>query len=272
MVDDWEWDCELIGSLVLPSPRMSASGHLQECRCQLCQVRQEDNESLIDSLVLPSPRLSASGHLQECRCQLCNIKEEEEEMEDHLINALDLSSPQLSASGHSQGCRCQLCHIKHEDGESALGSGSENSWVTASEDGSNPAEKANCRILGVLKCYVYNLQQGDLITGSKVDEGVEAALKRWVGCGKPGVPCNLEHTDGITPEMVKNSWDMSDEERVVLEIDAYGKGLREMKCEIPNDVLDTANEILEWARKNGTVNRKDMGVTSSSAPLKITEC
>jgi hypothetical protein len=184
----------------------------------------------------------------------------EVELEDSLV----LPSPKLSSSLHSLACRCQLCHVKQSEEEAGWGSGS--------EDSLSPTEKANCRILGVLKCYVYNLEHGTLITGSKVDERIEAALKRWVRCGKADVPCSVEHSEGVVLNEVKENWDISDEERVVVEIDVYGKRLMDMQGEIPDEVLEAANEILEWARIKGTADGREMDITSPHASLEIIEC
>jgi hypothetical protein len=179
--------------------------------------------------------------------------------DNELGDSLIISSPALSCSLHSPGCRCQLCHVKQED----------SAWGTGSEDSLSPAGRASCRILSVLKCYVYNLEYGTLVTGSKVDARVEAALKRWVECGKADIPCKVEHSAEV---LVKESWEISDEERVVVEIGAYGKGLMEIKGEIPDEILEAANEILEWARTKGTAIGREMDMTSSHASLEMIEC
>jgi hypothetical protein len=179
--------------------------------------------------------------------------------DNELGDSFVLPSPALSGSLHSPCCRCQLCYIKQEDG----------AWGTGSEDSLSPAEKASCRILGVLKCYVYNLEHETLVTGSKVDARVEAALKRWVERGKADVPCKVEHS---AEGLVKECREISDEERVVVEIDAYGKGLMEMMGEIPDEILEAANEILEWARMKGTANGRQMDMTSSHDSLEMIEC
>ncbi len=130
----------------------------------------------------------------------------------------------------------------------------------------NDFEKGSERILAVLRCYLFNLGGGMLITGSKVDSGVEAALKRLLGQGSAYGGCRIQ--EAKKTEM-KESWEVSDEERVVAEIDSYGKELRRLQENLPKNVEDVLKEILQWAK--GTVNARE-SITSSMDSLGMIEC
>jgi len=132
----------------------------------------------------------------------------------------------------------------------------------------NDFEKGSERILAVLRCYLFNLEDGMLVTGSKVDSGVEAALKRLLGQGSALGGCRIQQAK--TTEM-KESWEVSDEERVVAEIDSYGKESRILQEDLPENVEDVVKEILQWAKKKGTVNVRE-SVTSSTGSLEMIEC
>jgi hypothetical protein len=132
----------------------------------------------------------------------------------------------------------------------------------------NDFEKASERILAVLRCYLFNLEGGMLITGSKVDSGIEAALKRQFGQGSAFGGCRIQ--EAKKTEM-KESWEVSDEERVEAEIDSYGKKLRTLQEDLPKNVEDVVKEILHLAKKKGTVNRRE-SMTSSTGSLEMIEC
>jgi hypothetical protein len=170
-------------------------------------------------------------------------------------------TPRLPHSLHSPACQCQVCHIQQDDGLSEFGSGSEGDL--------DPLEQAKCRILGVLKCYLHNLEYGTLVTGSKVDERIEAALKRLVRRAEVAGNCRGgQPTSGD----VKESWEISDEECVVAEIDSYARELLKVEADVPCDVLEAADEILDWARTKGTATGREMDMTSSYASFEMVEC
>jgi hypothetical protein len=173
----------------------------------------------------------------------------EAEVEDALVFSDDDSEGQ-SASGEEHGV-----------GESLEEWGPESVEI-------DPLERTTSRILAVLRCYLYNLEHGMLITGSKVDERIEAALKILLGKGQVGANCRTQKPQG--PDM-RESWEISDEERVVLEIDSYGKELSGVKEGVPGDVEGVVREILQWARKKGTANGRE-GMTSSQGSLGMIEC
>jgi hypothetical protein len=133
-------------------------------------------------------------------------------------------------------------------------------------------EKVTCRLLAVLRCYMHNLEQGMLITGCKVDSRVEGALQRLLGRGDAFGNCRAEKIDERAPKDMKESWEISDEERVVVEIDSYGKELKKLKEDVHQDVEDAATEILQWARRKGTVNESQMDMASSRDSLETIEC
>jgi hypothetical protein len=132
----------------------------------------------------------------------------------------------------------------------------------------DPLERTTSRILAVLRCYLYNLEHGMLITGSKVDERIEAALKILLGKGQVGANCRTQKPQG---QDMRESWEISDEERVVLEIDSYGRELSGMKEGVPGDVEDLVREILQWAREKGIVDGRE-GMASSQGSLGMIEC
>ena len=113
---------------------------------------------------------------------------------------------------------------------------------------------------------MYNLEHGMLVTGSKVDEMVEGVLLRLLGKGEVGGSCGGEKGDEM-----RESWEVSDEERVVAEIEGFGKELRRLREQVPEDVESVVKEILKCARVRGTVNgREDM--TSSKESFEFIEC
>ncbi|KAE9378856.1 hypothetical protein N431DRAFT_326040, partial [Stipitochalara longipes BDJ] len=129
-------------------------------------------------------------------------------------------------------------------------------------------EKVTCRVLAVLRCYHYNLEHGMLITGSKVDERVEGVLQRLLGKLEVVGNCRMEKPHEVD---MRESWEISDEERVVLEIDGYGRELKRLREDMSEDVEDVVKEISKWARVKGTVNgREDM--TSSRESFELIEC
>jgi hypothetical protein len=132
----------------------------------------------------------------------------------------------------------------------------------------DPLERTTSRILAVLRCYLYNLEHGMLIAGSKVDERIEAALKILLGKGQVGANCRTQKPQG---QDMRESWEISDEERVVLEIDSYGRELSGMKEGAPGDVEGLLREILQWAGKKGIVDGRE-GMASSQGPLGMIEC
>jgi hypothetical protein len=132
----------------------------------------------------------------------------------------------------------------------------------------NDFEKGSERILAVLRCYLFNLEGGMLVTGSKVDSGVEAALKQLFGQGSAFGGCRIQ--EAKKTEM-KESWEVSDEERVVAEIDSYSKELSRLQEDLPMNAEDVVKKILQWAKKKGTVNVKE-SMTSSTGSLRIIEC
>jgi len=132
----------------------------------------------------------------------------------------------------------------------------------------NDFEKGGERILAVLRCYLFNLEAGMLVTGAKVDSGVEAALKRLLGQGSALGGCRIQEAKKTG---MKESWEVSDEERVVAEIDSYGKEMRSLQEDLPKTVENVTKEILHWARKKGTVTRSD-SMTSSTGSLKQITC
>jgi hypothetical protein len=150
----------------------------------------------------------------------------------------------------------------------------EEAWEDESEE-LDPHEKASSRILAVLRCYLFNAENGMLVTGSKVDERVEAALLRLGGrevvVGVGGGACR-EEQGGETA--LKESWEISDEERVVLEIEEYGKAIPGLKEDMPKDVEEVVKEILQWARANGTVNGSESqgDMPASRGSLEIAGC
>ncbi|PMD36836.1 hypothetical protein L207DRAFT_532423 [Hyaloscypha variabilis F] len=140
-------------------------------------------------------------------------------------------------------------------------------WSSESVEVS-PFEKASSRALAVLRCYFYNLEHGMLVTGKKVDERVEGALLRLLGKVEVGGTCGMEMSKQGD---MRESWEVSDEERVVVEIDAYGKELKRLREDVPEDVKDVVKDILKWTRVKGTVNnREDM--TSSRESFEFIEC
>jgi hypothetical protein len=145
-----------------------------------------------------------------------------------------------------------------------------NEWSPEPPDVEEPNdfEKGSERILAVLRCYLFNLEDGMLVTGSKVDSGVEAALKRLLGQGSALGGCRIQQAK--TTEM-KESWEVSDEERVVAEIDSYGKELRRLQEDLPKNVEDVVKEILQCAKKKGAVNVRE-SMTSSTGSLEMIEC
>jgi hypothetical protein len=144
-------------------------------------------------------------------------------------------------------------------------------WGLESEEMS-VFEKASERILAVLRCYMHNLEQGMLVTGSKVDSRVGGALQLLLGRALPDGNCRVEKIDEGTLKDMKESWEISDEERVAIEIGAFGNELRRRKEDVPEDVEDVAKEILQWARRKGTVNGSEMEMTSSRGSLEMIEC
>jgi hypothetical protein len=182
------------------------------------------------------------------------------EWENELNESLVLAAPPSSVL-QSPICDCQICQVKQDEGQSEMGSESEGDL--------EPAEKANCRVLGVLRCYQYNLKHGALVTGSKVDVRVEAALKRLLGWVEVAGNCRGEEA---TSKDVKESWEISDEERVVVEIDSYGRELVEIEEVVSDDAVNAAIEILDWARTKGTANGREMDLTSLYTSLEMIEC
>ena len=81
-----------------------------------------------------------------------------------------------------------------------------------------------------------------LVTGSKVDSGVEAALKRLLGQGSAFGGCRIQEAKKTE---IMESWEVSDEERVVAEIDSYSKELIRLQEDLPKNVDDLVKEILQ---------------------------
>jgi hypothetical protein len=115
---------------------------------------------------------------------------------------------------------------EHGVGESSDSCGSEFVEI-------NAVEKASSKMLAVLRCYLYNLEQGMLITGTKVDERFEVALKRVLSRGEGTGRCNTQELKDFN---MKEGWNTSDEEKVVIEIGSYSKELRKLNERIPRDI------------------------------------
>ena len=111
-------------------------------------------------------------------------------------------------------------------------------------------ENAKCRILGALRCYHFNLGMGTLVTGEKVDEGVERALRKLLELSK-GMGEGLINPEKIEISGSSQGGEVSDEERLVSIMDCYIQQVRSRGVQPAQDVVNMARKILDWAKEHG---------------------
>jgi hypothetical protein len=122
---------------------------------------------------------------------------------------------------------------------------SQDSILTTSKDSISVSERANMRILAVLKSYRYNMEQGMLVTGQKVAPEVATELRDLIDTANGQVYEHLlRQMNGVGELDSTELWDMSDEEGVVREIRKYLKGLSENGGVVSDSVLEIAQAIV----------------------------
>jgi len=111
-------------------------------------------------------------------------------------------------------------------------------------------ENAKCRTLGALRCYHFNLGMGTLVTGEKVDEGVERALRRLLEPSK-GIGEGLICSEKMEKSGSSQGGELSDEKRLVSIVDCYIQQVGSCGLEPAEHVVDLARKILDWAKEHG---------------------
>ncbi|CZS99689.1 uncharacterized protein RAG0_08005 [Rhynchosporium agropyri] len=99
----------------------------------------------------------------------------------------------------------------------------------AKED--NMAEHAEDRVLGALRCHLFNLGMGNLVTSEKVDAKVVFTL-----------------------QSLSDVVDLSDEGGLVMELYVHMDLTRRHGARTASDVIDMAMKIIRWAHERGRVD------------------
>ncbi|CZS93895.1 uncharacterized protein RCO7_14300 [Rhynchosporium graminicola] len=97
--------------------------------------------------------------------------------------------------------------------------------------GDDMAERAEDRVLGALRCHLFNLGRGNLVTSEKVDAKVAFTLQSL--------------SDGV---------DLSDEGRLVMELYVHMDLTRRHGARTASDFIDMAMKIIRWAHERGRVD------------------
>ncbi|KAF8849568.1 hypothetical protein BDZ45DRAFT_752633 [Acephala macrosclerotiorum] len=137
---------------------------------------------------------------------------------------------------------------KIED-ESCLLIRSGGSILEESEDIISPAERAKMRVLAVLRSYLYNLENGTLVTGDKVDAGIVAALRDLLDWARSHIGSGSETEMGnIHGEDNLEVFEKSDEEGVIDELSRYKREMMGKGRTLDKSVVEASRTILDWKR------------------------
>lgn len=110
-------------------------------------------------------------------------------------------------------------------------------------------EHERCRVLGILKCFIYNFEEGTLSTGDEVREKLAEALKRMVALSEnrdaaTELGCEKVKESGGTEE---HSVFSADEQMLIVEmIDEYVSLVLKNDSDVCGGVLAFAKKILGW--------------------------
>ncbi|EKD13032.1 uncharacterized protein L3040_007114 [Drepanopeziza brunnea f. sp. 'multigermtubi'] len=116
-------------------------------------------------------------------------------------------------------------------------------------------EHERCRVLGILKCFLFNLDKGTLPTGDVVDESLKEALGRLVALSEardalPEQGPDSEEVEGGGEDegSEEHSNSSSDEQMQVVEmVEGYIRLALRHRGEVCSEVVDFAKKILGWA-------------------------
>lgn len=166
---------------------------------------------------------------------------------DALSEAANLESNEREAADAYKSLDTEREDIFYtiQDGDCLLVTSQDN-VLTESKDSISPTESAKMRILAVMRSYLYNLQNGLLITGYDVDYQVVLELKNLIGTthGEPYDQLSGGYEEVDSRELLE----MDDEERVVYEVKRYRKWLLDSGDMVTKDVLATADAIVSWPK------------------------
>lgn len=113
-------------------------------------------------------------------------------------------------------------------------------------------EDAENRVLGALRCYYFNLGMGTLVTGEKVDKDVSNAVQKIMDMSQGDFGA-LKSSERMNLSRRSEGGELSDEERMVAELEWYLGQVRSHESKPALDVVDVARKILQWAAKRGIV-------------------
>ncbi|PVH76960.1 hypothetical protein DL98DRAFT_639732 [Cadophora sp. DSE1049] len=117
-------------------------------------------------------------------------------------------------------------------------------------------DNSRCRTLGALRCYHFNLGMGTLVTGEKVDEGVERALQTVMALSE-GVGDDLRSSESMKASGTSDQGELSDEERLVSIVEWYMNQVRSHGVAPTQDIVNAARRILYWATEHGTTDDEE---------------
>ncbi|KAL2074927.1 hypothetical protein VTL71DRAFT_8707 [Oculimacula yallundae] len=122
------------------------------------------------------------------------------------------------------------------------------------EEEIDAVQNAEDNILGALRCYMFNLRMGNLVTGDKVDTEVATTLHKLLS--SPEKPCeSLRHMENIFKDI--DELEISDEQRLVTELENYIRKIRENAARPSKDTVSIAIEIIEWSKEQGVTTGEE---------------
>ncbi len=128
---------------------------------------------------------------------------------------------------------------------------------TGSEHSVDELEIARCRLLGILRCYIFNLEKGTLVTEENIEreilKGLRMVLELSAGGGEDH-GASSKSSEGFEDELDIEMVGSVGEEVMILEmIDGYMKQVKRCGCEVDRNIGEFARRILDESEGRGSL-------------------